>query len=158
MRMPSALKDLDNRVLGRRRRRDQDGVEDDAEPRERETRVVERQEREPREPRGTGGPGGGTGDGAREALSIVYAISRAVFLLLVLAVVLGIIFILAPTNPDNAVVELVTDVSEGAAGPFRDVFTVDDDAEREQVVNYAFAAGVYLLAALLVRKLPGGKA
>ena len=55
-------------------------------------------------------------------------------------------------------VQLVTDVADGAAGPFRDVFTVDDDAERELVVNYAFAAAVYVLAAFLVRKLPGGKA
>lgn len=168
MRMPTALKDLDDRVLGRKKgehdgehggehrasSRHADG--DAPHPDERETRVVERPVREPREPRGTGS-GPGTGDGAREALSIVYRISRLVFLVLAAVVALGILFVLAPTNPDNGVVELVTDVADAAAGPFRDVFTVSDDAERELVVNYAFAAGVYLLAAFLVRKLPGGK-
>ena len=141
MRLPTALRSLDDRVLRRRRSASEDAGT------ERETRVVERP---------ANGPPGSTGNGAREALSIVYAVSRAVLLLLVLAVVLGIVFILAPTNPDNGVVQLVTDVSDGAAGPFRDVFTVDDDAERELVVNYAFAAAVYVLAAFLVRKLPGG--
>ena len=152
MRMPTALRSLDDRVLGRRRRAE--GSAEDGTVRERETRVVERPANGESP---TGGPRG-TSDGAREALSVVYRISRLVFLVLAAVVALGILFILAPTNPDNGVVQLVTDVADGAAGPFRDVFTVDDDAERELVVNYTFAAAVYVLAAFLVRKLPGGKA
>lgn len=169
MRMPTALRDLDDRVLGRRRGGHPDDEQPDgrhpdgpgtadagARSDQRETRVVERPAREPR---GSGGPDRpGTGDGLRKSLSVFYRVARLVFLVLAAVVALGVLFVLAPTNPDNSVVQLVTDVADAAAGPFRDVFTVADDAERELVVNYAFAAVVYLVAALLVRTLPGGKA
>lgn len=127
MRMPQALRRMDDKVLGDRLRRRPDD---------------EGGERAPR-----------TGKGAREALGIVAKVSRLVLLLLALAVVLGIVFTLAPTNADNVIVRNVLDVADDAAGPFRDVFTVDDDAERELVVNYAFAALVYVLAATLVGRL-----
>ncbi|MBC7372562.1 MAG: hypothetical protein H7323_01035 [Frankiales bacterium] len=98
-----------------------------------------------------------TGAGAREALTIVYRVSRAVFLLLALVVGLGILFTLAPTNADNVIVRNVLSLASDAAGPFRDVFTVADDAERELVVNYAFAAVAYVAGSVIVGKLPGGK-
>ena len=148
MRTPSALTSLDDRVLARfrgRRKPAEDGDLVDGD------RTVERTEtvETTRPPR--------SGDGLPKVLDVVYKVSRLVFLALALAVLLGIVFVLAPTNPDNVIVRNVADLASGAAGPFKDVFTVADNREREQVVNYAFAAFVYLLAATLVRKLPGAK-
>jgi hypothetical protein len=151
MRMPTALKSLDDKVLGRRGSRDSDEPHPDEsrsdEPRADEREVVKRSER----------PSSGTGDGLREFLGIFYRVAQLVFFALAAVLVVGIVFVIAPTNPDNSIVEFVADLSEGAAGPFRDVFTVSDNAEREVVVNYGFAAVVYLVLGLLVSKLPGGK-
>ena len=141
MRVPAALRRMDDRVLG-------DRFKKRPTPTETEEVVVEERTSSAPPPR--------TGKGAEEALSIVYRISRLVFLALALACLLGILFTLAPTNEDNVIVENVLDLAKGAAGPFRDVFTAND-AERERVVNYAFAAFVYFLASVLVGKLPGGK-
>lgn len=148
MRMPTALKSLDDKVLGRR------GEHDDHEP-------------YPEEPKGEAGttteaePRGrrrsGTGDGLREFLAVFARVSKLVFYALAAVLVLGIVFVLAPTNADNAVVDLVADVSNAVAGPFRDVFTVSDNADRETVVNYAFAAVVYLALGKLVTMLAPSK-
>lgn len=143
MRVPTALRRMDDRVIGDRFRKRETVDVVEVEPGQ--TRVAER----PEPPR--------TGEGAREALTIAYRISRAVFLLLAVVVVLGIVFTLAPTNADNVIVRNVLSLARDAAGPFRDVFTVDDDAERELVVNYAFAAVVYFVVSIVVGKLPGGK-
>ena len=148
MPLPTALRSLDDKVLGRSGARgDDEPYPEDPHAPTGQREVVERRERPPL----------GTGDGLRELLTTVYRVSRLVFLALAAVLLLGILFVLAPTNPDNSVVELVADVSDGAAGPFRDVFTVADDAERELVVNYGFAAAVYLVLGLLVTRLPGGK-
>lgn len=153
MRLPENLRTLDDRVLGSRGRRqtETETVREDETgelPPEERTTVIE-QTRGPRRP---------SGDGLPEVLSIVYRVSRVVFLALAAAVAIGIVFILAPTNPDNSIVSTVLNLAEDAAGPFKDVFTVSDDAERETVVNYGFGAVVYLVLGLLVSRLPGGKA
>ena len=159
--MPTALRKLDDRVLGDRGKKHADTHEDaphdehaDTYPDEPRTEVVEREER-PRERKAM--PSTGTGDGFREFLSIFARVSRAVFLALALVVGLGILFTVAPTNEDNGLVSAVLDIARAAAGPFRDVFTISDNAERELVVNYAFAAGIYLLLATLVTKIVPGK-
>ncbi len=148
MRMPTALRSLDDRVLGDRLKGGDDqhagGQVTEPYPDEPRTRVVERVERP--EP-------GGNGDGPREVLSVVCRVSKVVLLGLAAVVALGVLFVLAPTNPDNGLVSTVADVARWAAGPFRDVFTVADDAERELVVNYGFAAAVYVVGALLVGRL-----
>jgi hypothetical protein len=149
MRMPTALKALDDKVLGRSGSHDTDEPYPD-EPRSGDPRAGQREVVENRRSPSS------TGDGLREFLGVFYRVSRVVFLALAAVLVLGIVFVIAPTNPDNSIVELVADVSDGAAGPFRDVFTVSDSAERELVVNYGFAAAVYFVLGLLVTKLPGG--
>ncbi len=163
MRTPAAPRKLDDRVLGDHFRsgdgghQDRDGHRDhprtgtrseDAEvyPDEPRTRVATRERRL--------APSGG--DGLRKALAVTYRISSLVFVALALAVGLGILFTVVSTNPDNVIVSTVLSVAEAVAGPFRDVFTAGD-AQRRLVTNYAFAAGVYVLAAVLVTRLPGGK-
>ena len=148
MRTPQTLRRMDDRVLGdrfKRRTTTEPGTTGGG------TTVVERPERsaDPRPP--------STGQGLREFLTIFYRVARLVLLLLAVAVLLGIVFTVAPTNGDNVIVRNVLDLADGAAGPFRDVFTVDGDAERELVVNYAFAALVYFALSVVVGKLPGGK-
>jgi hypothetical protein len=144
MRMPAALRNLDDRVLGDRGKSHEDEHAD----------VYPDERREPARGRDEGPPAS-TGDGFREFLGVVVKVSRLVFLLLALVVFLGIVFTIAPTNGDNPIVSTVFDVAAAAAGPFSDVFTVADDEQRELVVNYGFAVAVYLLASVLVTKLPG---
>ena len=134
---------MDDRVIGDRFRKRE--VSEVVEVERGQTRVIER----PEPPR--------TGAGARETLSIVYRVSRAVFLLLAVVVALGIVFTVAPTNAGNVIVRNVLSLARDAAGPFRDVFSVGDNAEREVVVNYTFAAVVYFVISVVVAKLPGGK-
>lgn len=148
MRMPSRLKSLDDKVLGRSGSHDSAETYPD-EPRASEPRADERVVERRRTPR--------TSDGLRELLGAFYRVSQLVFFALAAVLVVGIVFVIAPTNPDNSIVEFVANLSDGAAGPFRDVFTVSDDAERELVVNDGFAAAVYFVIGLLVNKLPGGK-
>lgn len=144
--MPAALRNLDDRVLGDRGKSHEDE----------HAEVYPDERREPaRERDRHGTPPGSTGEAFRELLGVVVRVSRAVFLLLALVVFLGIVFTVAPTNADSPIVSTVLDVAGAAAGPFSDVFAVSDDAQRELVVNYGFAVAVYLLAAMLVTKLPG---
>lgn len=152
--MPAALRNLDDRVLGDRGRSREDEQPDVYPDEDRAPARAHDERREPARLRDEGPPTS-TGNGFREFLGVFTRVSRAVFLLLALVVFLGIVFTVAPTNADNPIVSTVLDVSGAAAGPFSDVFTVSDDAQRELVVNYGFAVAVYLLAATLVTKLPG---
>lgn len=160
MRLPASLQKLDDRVLGNRLKpRAPDATADD--PRGGDVRTVEvtgnrpaRQPRDKPEPRDRKPRDGGAAVG--RVLAVVYTVSRLVFLLLALVMVLGIILTLAPSNPDNVIVRNGLELAESAAGPFKDVFTLQDP-ERQTIVNYAVAAAVYVLAATLVRKLPTGR-
>lgn len=93
------------------------------------------------------------GKGLRELLSVTGRIAKLVLLLLASVVLLGIVFTLAPTNGDNVIVSNVLELARDAAGPFRDVYEVSDDADRELVVNYGLAALVFFVGALLVGRL-----
>jgi len=137
MRLPSPRK-LDDRVLGDRFRGS--GGRDDTDSR-------------------AGGrrPHGDRGAGRTQVLHVVYLVARVVFLLLALAVGLGIVFTLTPSNPDNGLVRTSLSLAETAAGPFQDLFTVDGDPERALLVNYSVAGVLYLLTAALVTRLPGGR-
>ena len=151
MRVPTALRDLDDKLLGdrgrkgRRHRRAVPGQEpgpgDDAPTR------VQRAPDARRVPQQTG-------RGAREALRTVLRVSALVLLLLAAAIGLGALFLIAPTNDSNSLVSGTLDLADRLAGPFRDVFT-NDDAETERVVNYAFAAGVHLVGAAVLSKVGG---
>lgn len=157
--MPTALRNLDDRVLGRRGTRhadssghgdvypDEHGADEQG-PGERGAHVTRV------EPTPTTEPTGSARDGALKALGVVWVVLRVVLLLLALVVVLGIVFTLAPTNEDNVIVRNALSLAETVAGPFRDVFTADD-ADRELLYNYGLATAVYLVAATLVGKLPG---
>ena len=171
MRMPTTLRKLDDRVLGDRlkggghesepdpqherhpqheQHAEQERRHHDAHPDvypEEGRRQVRTTRAEPAEPT--------TSDGLRDTLRIVYQVSSLVFVALAVAVLAGILFTLAPTNPDNGVVSGVLDVAASAAGPFSDVFTFDNP-DTALAANYGLAAAVYLVLASLVRRLPTG--
>lgn len=160
MRLPASLQKLDDRVLGNRLKPKAPGATaDDRQSGDVRTReaTADRPAREPREkpePRERKPRDGSAAVG--RVLATVYKVSRLVFLLLALIMVLGIILTLAPSNPDNVIVRNALELAEAAAGPFKDVFT-QKDPERQTIVNDAVAAAVYVLAASLVRKLPTGR-
>ena len=178
MRMPAGLKRLDDRVLGSRgsagggtrtegHRSDDHGhvypqdeersvakTKGTAEP---ETERVERTTRTTDEATGERAGRRGNGDGLQKVLATVWRVSRLVFLALGLLLVIAIALTLLPANEDNVIVSNVLSWAETVAGPFKDVFTVDDP-ERMRIYNYALAAAVYFLLATIVSKLPtGGK-
>lgn len=97
----------------------------------------------------------GNGDGLQNVLATVWRISRLIFLALGLLMVIAIALILLPANEDNVIVSNVLSWAETVAGPFKDVFTVDDP-ERMRIYNYGLAAAVYFLLATIVSKLPTG--
>lgn len=136
MRTPTALRNLDDRVLRRRSR--PSTAHDEVYPEDR-TEAASRPRRPP-------------GDVGREALGVVWRVARLLLLALAAVVALAVALTFLPTNDDNVIVSTVLDLGEWAAGPFRDVFTAET-ARRELLYNYALATGVYLLAAALVAKL-----
>ena len=166
MRMPTALRNLDDRVIGSRRgshahdedthdshdtrgRHDgnHDGDHDDVYP-EGDGERVTRTERRPAEKRGNG-------DGVSSVLAVIWRVSRLVLIALALVLVLAIAFMLLPANEDNVIVRNVLSLAETVAGPLKDVFTVDDP-ERQRIYNYALAAVIYFVLASIVAKLPTG--
>ncbi len=141
MTVRTALRRLDDQVLGDRFRGGRHVSRDDA--RDGDTKT---QERKPRR-----SALAVVGD----VLSVVYRVARLVLLALALIVVLGIVFTKVPVNSKNTVVSHVLSIAKSAAGPLRDVFT-SKDKEKALVINYALAAVVYLILATVVGKLPTG--
>lgn len=161
MGLTTPLRRLDDRVLGDKLRRKppSEQVDPPADPANQvdppAKQVDPPSERRGRQRAGTAEAMRGSRNGVRKTLGIIYLVSRVVLLLLALVLVIAIAFILLPTNQDNTIVSTVLDLAVVIAGPVADVFTVADDAERELVVNYAFAAVLYVIAGLLVTLLPG---
>ena len=158
MRTPSSLRKLDDRVLNRGRHRGGDDPSHD-EPDTPPSSAPAADDRgghhhargdatRPQRPRRP------AGDAVREVLGVVWRVARYVFLALALVVFLGIVLTFAPTNDDNTIVSTLLSWADWAAGPFRDVFTADDE-DRRLLYNYGLATVVYLVAASLVGKLPG---
>ena len=158
--MPSGLRKLDDRVLGKGGKAGKS--HDDGEPAG-DTRVADdadapagqRTERVERTTRKPSGPPPSSTDGLSAVLAVVWRISRLVFIALALVLVVAIAFILLPTNEDNVIVRNVLDLAETVAGPFKDVFN-DDDPDRMRSYNYGLAAVVSFVLGSVVGKLPTG--
>lgn len=98
----------------------------------------------------------GRGDGLSTFLSVVWRVSKAVFFLLALVVLIGIVFTKAPVNEMNVIVRNALRLAKDAAGPFKDVFA-PKKPEDALVVNYLLAAAVYAVVGIVVGKLPTGR-
>ena len=99
---------------------------------------------------------GGRGDAAAEgARRGAWGLARIVMLIawvVVAVIVAGILLIVLEANPSNDIVNWVTDAARWLAGPFKDLFSIDN-AKTAVAVNWGLAALVYLLIASLIAKL-----
>ena len=99
--------------------------------------------------------GGGPGTATVAARKGAWGIARIVNLigrLVAAALVIAILLVVLEANRDNAVVEAVLDAGRFLAGPFKDMFDLDD-RKTEVAVNYGIAAAVYLFVAGLIARL-----
>ena len=99
--------------------------------------------------------GGGPGTATVAARKGAWGIARIVNLigrLVAAALVIAILLVVLEANRDNAVVEAVLDAGRFLAGPFKDMFDLDN-RKTEVAVNYGIAAVVYLFVAGLIARL-----
>lgn len=95
---------------------------------------------------------GAVAEGARRG---AWTLARLVMLVawgVAAVIVAGILLVVLEANPSNSIVEAVTDAARWLAGPFKDLFSLDN-AKTEIAVNWGIAAVVYLAAASLVARL-----
>ena len=91
-------------------------------------------------------------EGARRGASWLARLVMLVAGIVVAVIVAGILLVVLEANPDNAIVEALTDAARWLAGPFREMFDLDN--EKTQVaVNWGIAAVVYYAVATLVARL-----
>ena len=98
------------------------------------------------------GRGGGAGRAARRGAWGLARIITTIAALVAGAIVLGIVLVLLEANRSNGLVELILDVARFLAGPFKDMFDLDD-RKVEVAVNWGIAAAVYLIVASVIAKL-----
>jgi hypothetical protein len=98
--------------------------------------------------RATGAAAGAAGSALLTLARIIRLIGFAVAAILVAA----ILFVVFEANPDNGIVSTVSDWARWLAGPFKDLFTIDN-AKTEIAVNYGLAALVYVAIAGLIARL-----
>ncbi len=98
------------------------------------------------------GEGSAVGEGARRG---AWGLARLVMLVawgVAAVLVAGILLVVLEANPGNAIVEAVTDAARWLAGPFKELFTLDN-AKTQTAVNWGIAAVAYLAVASLVARL-----
>ena len=86
--------------------------------------------------------------GAWGIARIVNLIARVIAAVLVAAILLVVL----EANRSNEIVEAVLDAGRFLAGPFKDIFSLDNP-KTEIAVNYGLAAVVYLMVAGLITRL-----
>ena len=89
---------------------------------------------------------------ARKGAWGIARIVRLIGSLVAAALVIAILLVVLEANRDNAVVEAVLDAGRFLAGPFKDMFDLDN-RKTEVAVNYGIAAVVYLFVAGLIVRL-----
>ena len=73
-------------------------------------------------------------------------------MLVAAVLVIAILLVVFEANRDNAIVEAVHDAGRFLAGPFKDMFSLDN-RKTEFAVNYGIAAVVYLFVTGLIARL-----
>ena len=93
--------------------------------------------------------------GRRATKRGMWGIARVVSLITTVVVVLlvaAILLVLLEANRDNSIVDALLDAGAWLAGPFDNIFTMDNRKERV-AVNYGLAAVVYAVVGGLIAKL-----
>jgi hypothetical protein len=83
--------------------------------------------------------------GVARVISLIASILAAIL-------VAGILLIVLEANPSNDIVNWVTDAARWLAGPFDNLFNLDN-AKTEIAVNWGIAAAVYLIVGRLIARL-----
>ncbi len=89
--------------------------------------------------------------GARARTGLARAIS-IVTTVVVLFIIAGIVLFVLEANKSNDIVSVINDVAEALAGPFEDLFTLDDQ-KLEVAVNWGLAALVYAIVGRVLARL-----
>ena len=98
-----------------------------------------------------GGPGTAT-VAARKGASGIARIINLIAGLVAAVLVIAILLVVLEANRDNEIVEAVLDAGRFLAGPFKDVFDLDN-RKTEVAVNYGIAAVAYLFVAGVITRL-----
>ncbi len=83
--------------------------------------------------------------GVARAISIVTTV-------VVLFIIAGIVLFVLEANKSNDIVSVINDVAEALAGPFEDLFTLDEQ-KLEVAVNWGLAALVYAIVGRVLARL-----
>ncbi len=86
--------------------------------------------------------------GARGLARIITTVARIV----AFAIVLGIVLVVLDANRSNDLVDLLLDIARFLAGPFKEMFDIDDP-KVQVAVNWGIAAAVYVTVANLIARL-----
>ncbi len=89
--------------------------------------------------------------GARARTGVARAIS-IVTTVVVLFIIAGIVLFVLEANRSNDIVSVINDVAEALAGPFEDLFTLDEQ-KVEVAVNWGLAALVYAIVGRVLARL-----
>ncbi|CAN5736123.1 hypothetical protein BH24ACT25_BH24ACT25_00040 [soil metagenome] len=89
--------------------------------------------------------------GARARTGVARAIS-IVTTVVVLFIIAGIVLFVLEANQSNDIVSVINDVAEALAGPFEDLFTLDEQ-KVEVAVNWGLAALVYAIVGRVLARL-----
>lgn len=82
-------------------------------------------------------------------------VARAISLLttvIVLFIIAGIVLFVLEANQSNDIVSVINDVAETLAGPFENLFTLDEQ-KVEVAVNWGLAALVYAIVGRVLGRL-----
>ena len=97
------------------------------------------------------GPGAATVAARKGAWGLARIIMLIAWLV-VAVIVAAILLVVFEANRDNSIVDAVLEAGRFLAGPFKDMFSLDN-RKTEVAVNYGLAALVYLVIAGLIARL-----
>ncbi|MEO8687959.1 MAG: hypothetical protein ABI611_07035 [Solirubrobacteraceae bacterium] len=86
------------------------------------------------------------------ALGVLARVLEIVVAVVAVIIALDVLLVVLEANPANDIVKLVHDAGRWLAGPFKDVFTLDD-RKLEVAVNWGIALLVYVVVGRLVAGL-----
>lgn len=92
------------------------------------------------------------GAAVRRARELLATAVLTAGVLAALALALGAVLVGLSANTENTIVAGILDLARWLDGPFVDVFTFDSKV-KQTLVNWAIAAGVYLIAARVLERL-----
>ena len=95
---------------------------------------------------------GGAGVAARRGAWGLARIITTIAGIVAGAIVLGILLVVLEANRSNDLVDLVLDIARFLAGPFKEMFDIDN-RKVQVAVNWGLAAAVYLIVANLIARL-----